>query len=556
MEALRNRMSEENRNVQTFFEPALTYDRALKWLSTEYPRCARQGTIENIGDKYYPTSYGRSKYPGRQFLTLDSEYTRVLIAITIIVAIPLEKDQKWHETGAMLDTPDMEGAKHVMRKMLALMEQQSGANVRHAEINIFMGSDLLRCKYNESTLKPTITPVPIKASEESRLVNKAMVTQSYSSPELAHGQFLPGWFEGLITTLTIWNPGATIWDEGELPFRVGGSPYSYATRLLVARDYVPSNEGVESEIYRLKRPGEDIDHNPVTLLRNPNPSKDPGGIVYILLAVAISDTILWPEHDAFLGTAAMDAASSALLEYIRTLNKNGRVQRCLAEVAMGMDTFRYSFIGDKFSGKSVTFNIPEITYNETEHIKGFNITLQKQRKHELFESESHFQAIKQRMQQRQMQDPERYRMLQPIIATQTAIHLMEINFPGKTISEENFTMTTDGRTVTNSEVKLIVVREPSKEKHNIVAVTYVVLRAGGGDFLVATNTNWLKSQEMKDAEVALLELLKSWHKEGKISDEDCRAQVSISTDAMIYRFADGERFEDYSDERQKQWKWE
>lgn len=49
--------------------------------------------------------------------------------------------------------------------------------------------------------------------------------------------------------------------------------------------------------------------------------------------------------------------------------------------------------------------------------------------------------------------------------------------------------------------------------------------------------------------------MKLWYKEGKICEKDCMAQVMIGTDADIYKFIDGVRFEDYSDEQMNQLRW-
>jgi hypothetical protein len=70
-----------------------------------------------------------------------------------------------------------------------------------------------------------------------------------------------------------------------------------------------------------------------------------------------------------------------------------------------------------------------------------------------------------------------------------------------------------------------------------------------------SDKNWLETPEMKAADQRLLELLKRWHVQGKVSKVDCMAQTMMVKDVTVYKFVDGERFEDYSEERMQEFRW-
>lgn len=158
-----------------------------------------------------------------------------------------------------------------------------------------------------------------------------------------------------------------------------------------------------------------------------------------------------------------------------------------------------------------------------------------------------------------MQDPERFKAMAQGTTAAAARHFLERNYPGTEVSNERrFPITVDGKASSVPRTILTVARDNKMEQKNIVAVVYSVpspdgelpIPLTGGD----TKT-WLGTQELKDAVAALLDLMRQWYKEGKISEEDCMAQAMMGIDADIHRFVDGERFEDYSEERMNQFSW-
>ena len=62
---------------------------ARDWLEEEYPECAKAGTIEDMGEVPFPTSYGRCRYPTKSILVLDENFTGVVYTSVLIVAMPV-----------------------------------------------------------------------------------------------------------------------------------------------------------------------------------------------------------------------------------------------------------------------------------------------------------------------------------------------------------------------------------------------------------------------------------------------------------------------------------
>jgi hypothetical protein len=224
---------------------------------------------------------------------------------------------------------------------------------------------------------------------------------------------------------------------------------------------------------------------------------------------------------------------------------------------MGTDMAKYKLVGEKSEMTQMTQDLAENTdANPVKKLgEDFHIKLEEQEKHELWQSESHFQAMKRQINERAAENPERYAAMMPMIALQSATHILEANFPGCEISNEGeFPVIVDGSTMRLADTMLVYAKDPKKEKNNVIAVMHLV-PSPKGEGWAAVGTSWLDTVEMKAAEKALLDLLKQWYVEGRIA-EDCMAQVMMGTDATIYRFVDGERFEDYSEERMAQWKWQ
>lgn len=128
---------------------------------------------------------------------------------------------------------------------------------------------------------------------------------------------------------------------------------------------------------------------------------------------------------------------------------------------------------------------------------------------------------------------------------------MKINFPGCEVSDEGgFPFMMNGEEHIICDSRLILCKDPKQEPKSIVAAMHVVPK------VMHEAYGWLDTKEMKAAEIGLLELMKRLYQQGKISEVDCMAQVMFGVDASYYRFVDGEKFVDYSEEEEKRFKWQ
>lgn len=525
----------------------------LTYPSRKYPDCSRVGSAEDMGELAFMTPDGHCRNTTKLILTLDDDFTGVIYAYSLIVAVPVEGDQKWPIPGAWLETPDIEGAKRAVLQMTAIMNQTRGMNIKHLVLRIFIGADLITSKVDAANTEPTITKLEGKLSKAFKASNKQISRSARSQPDQWRGMLRPMMFGAVLRNLAEKYPGCTVWDEGELRFNVGDDIYPHPTRLLVARRFEDMTTDIEADHFKAITPmsGE----SDFKLLRNLNTRKDPGGIVAVALLVSIGESEPWPQVGTYEKNPAMLAAVNALADLVKKWNREGKVQRCLFEVHMGVDGVRNKLVGEKFDAVPMAqdeSNIPVKNFGDLE--AAFHVKLEEQNKHELFQSESQFQAIKRMINERAAQNPERYDAMLPTIALESATRFLQMNFPDCEVSDEGeFSATIDSQIVRIPNTRLVIAKEKGKEKHNVIAALYAVFSPNGEGW-AATRKTWLDTKEMKAADDALLELLKKWYLEEKIA-EDCMAQVIMGTDATIYRFVDGVRFEDYSDERMAQIKW-
>lgn len=539
-------------------------------LAKEYPDSEEAGLIKVSGDSGgFATRDGSPcQYPTTHIMTID-ETASILLNTTYVIAAPLQPKGEKTTTadgesrfvpGAWLGSSEMFYVRSAMLTQVAIMKQMP-TNVDHVVIDIYMGADKITCKFNTTKTDPTIIRVPSGLSKEFTSFNKWMTKQAKKHPHEVLGMFRPQMFNTTVRTRANGPEGSTVWDEGELPFSVDGTPYPFPTRLLVARAHDKMVNEVDAVHFRIKTKMSAPDDKPVVLLRNLEPSKDPGGVVAITLVVAISPDVTWPKIGLFSKLPAFKAAEQALLEHVKQMNRDGMVERCEAYVMMGADVSQHKFLANKFP-----FKAPEEKENlqpkpdATQSLEAaFHITLEEQPKHNLFDSESHFQAIKAHMQQRAKEDPERQRAIELMMAPNMAKMFLETNYPGCEISDEGEfpAILPDGKEMTICDTRLVVARDPKQEPKSIVAAIHVVPCPGGADSepVLLSDKVWLDTREMKGAELALLGLLKKLHREGKVSEVDCMAQVIMAKDASIYKFVDGERFEDYDDERMEAFVW-
>jgi hypothetical protein len=560
----------ERGNAKKFrasFQPFLDYT-VRKWLDKAEPACAKAGTIEDMGETTLCVGGRKSKYPAKTVLTLDDDFTGVIYSAAMIIAPPLKgkgADEPWMKAGAALQTEEMREAKRHMLTLFTLMLEEN-ANIKHALIHVFMGADLVSCKFSTTANEPTITMLPHQDKPNEQFVSG---NEDLRQAALADPENMPVQFPSLMFTTAYQRaereyPGCTTWDEGEFPFTVDGVPYQYPTRLLVARDFNKISERVDStffEVVTFKDPNDSTD---AFLVRNSDPDKDPGGIVCTTLILGIDPKVIWPKCGDYTDSPAIAAAEKALHEHVKTLHKNGKVRACAVRICIGTERKNSKFVGDVGTITPEAMGPEFQTVHESNRrqyadLSGFLLSLKEQPKHELFESESHFQAIKEHMRTRAQENPEFFNAIVPQVAVMSAKHFLSTNFPGcEVVDEGEFPATLpDGTEMKIADTRLILAKDPKQEPKSIIAALHIVPNPTGGEdtFMVKGKKNWLESKEMKGAEYALLELLKKFYAEGKVSEVDCMAQVMMETDATIYQFVEGSKFIDYSDERMAQFKW-
>lgn len=531
------------------------------WLASEYPECDKEGTIEDLGEAtVIPTSYGPCKYKGKQFLTLDSNYTGVTYALTLVLALPATAGEEHinMEPGAMLNTPEMDAAKDVAVRMMAMTEQ-AGTNVDHCDAHVIIGADMLRCKFKCGYQQPTITPLHEQNAEQIAAIHDRIAQEVHNDPEARvtlAGKFLPMHFRNAIKVLTGRHGGCTVWDGGEFPFGFGEERSDLPARLLVVRRFASTADEIAATHYRVLTPDTTPNEDPVTIVRGIRPDVAfDGAVVRVLLYVATPSDAIWPTTGDYAKKPTMTAAVMTLLEHLKKLNKQGKIQRCMVEVEMGADRLRLSFVGDRIEPQGANSTMEAKASKDYTSLDGFSVRLEEQRKHELFESESQFQAIKQMMHERAQQDPSRFAGRAPMIAQMAANHFLEMNYPGCAISDEGeMPVTIEGQTITIPDTRLVIGKDPVKSHQNVIAALMLVPLPEQGSWIASTEKSWLDTKEMAEAETALLTVLKQWYIENKIAT-DCMAQVMMGTDVTIYRFVDGQRFEDYDEERMKQFQW-
>jgi hypothetical protein len=541
------------------------------WANAAYPECSQAGSIEDMGEFKFPVSYGRCKYPAKALLILDDNFTGVIHAIAVIVAPPLEEtgeNSVWTTPGAAVNTEEMKGAQTAALTLLAVMRQQN-INAEHATVHIIMGADKLCCNFNITKTEPTVTLIGDEPTDEAREANKQIYQEAKTNPDVARGKFLPALFMNDMKRRVASYPGSTIWDEGPLYFSVNGTPYPHPVRLLAVRQLSKADD-VDATIFKVTTPASEPSEKRVVLLRSPRPDKILGDIVCLSAVVAIDPEVLWPNLGDYIKSPAFEAAERVFLNRVRDLQRAGKFRSCKAYITMGSDQKMYKVVGNEVlksldqAGETTEVaghvqpageEIPLETEKHDTGLEGFSITLTEEAKHNQWQSESHFQAMKHQMLERAQQNPGRFEAIAPQAALMSAIHVLKLNFPECEISDEDeFTGLLEESKIANTN--FVVAKDPKQEPKSIVAVVYIVSRPRADVSWADTQkTTWLETDEMKAAEAALLAMMKKWYSEGKISDIDCMAQVMMGVDATIYQFVDGEKFIDYSDERMASFQW-
>ncbi|KAM0554964.1 hypothetical protein ACHAPJ_006702 [Fusarium lateritium] len=598
------------------------------YLANKYPECEANRTIENVGEIHVCTGGeqcsgdDKCKFPTNTQLVLDSSYSGIVHAFSLAVAKPpqkplnpqsktesitpitnegsnekpdeaskeqaqedVEPDQQQQPRlvpGAELDSPEMRGAKHAMLKSVAAMKAM-GTNVGHALIMIFIGADLVVCRFDDTPKPPTINQRPVQRTKGLIKAMNGLAKDARKYPQAFRSMFAANWFHQAATDCSRGYDGCTVWDEGPLPFSLpNGQKYPEPTRLLVTRLYENMTESVDEIYFTIAPPpypGQDSSsRDPVTLVRKLDPTKEPGGIVRIALVIGINRNITWPKTGDFAKNPALKAGGEAVLEYAKRLHSQGKLDRCGVRVYMGYDEVMFKFVGDPISVKEQTRSLPparelatstdiaaasaspKSPVNDKSLEMDFNLTVTLRPKHELMGSESQFQAVKQHMMEKSKHKSALELNAQAVfLAPRVTSHFLEINFPGCEISDEGPfpVVLSDGTQISLDDTRLVVARDPTQEPSSIVAAVFAIPCPDGLDAepTIFSSKVWLDTPEMNEADDRLLALLKTWHAQGRVSRIDCMAHTMMGKDATIYKFVDGERFEDYSDEKMQQIRW-
>ncbi|CAG9952649.1 unnamed protein product [Clonostachys rosea f. rosea IK726] len=321
--------------------------RVRRWLDEEHPACASAGTIEDMGKFEFPTSHGPCQLPARYFVTLDDDQTGLLYSLALVIAPPLkeEADQElWLISGSALNTPEMKGGQQAILRLLSLM-QKGDVNVKHALVHIFMGSDMVTCKFDTTSTEPTITMLSDSPSSEFKESNDELAENALEDGEEARGIFQPLMLRTVVQRVSLEYPNGTVWDEGEFSFSVGEEPYLHPTRLIVVRDPKKMHETFDSAAFKMFIPGDDFEKE-LTLMRNLSPQPELGGVVSITLVVGLAPNTLWPKCGAFIDGAVFKAADAALIEYAKNVYSTGQSFTFKAAVAMGADRKVYKVVGN------------------------------------------------------------------------------------------------------------------------------------------------------------------------------------------------------------------
>jgi hypothetical protein len=566
-----------------------------------YPECEANGTIDELAQPHVCSSTTPCsgddgfEWSTRGVLVLDAALSGIVHVSAIMVAKPPRRpditdekqqqspdhSQPWIVPGAELDSPEMRGAKHAVVRQVAYMKSK-GANVSHCLIYVFVGADLVVCRFDSSPKPPTITSHPV---ERPKILVKAMneiVKDTKKAPDLFRGLFAPHWFRQAVRDMTNGFEGSTVWDEGPLPFMLpNGRMYHEPTRLLITRVYEKMTETIEEVSFTATPPpfpGDDTPGDPVTLVRKADPTKEPGGIVRIALIIGVSKNIVWPKIGDYEKTSTMAAGEKAVVEYAKGLYEKGVVDRCSIWIYMGTDESVFKLIGDPQTLKprerrlpllselgdpteiAASPRVPQDPWEDKTLERDFNLSISIHPKHDLMVSESNFQAIKQHvMDKAKNKSPQELYDQAMHTMPMTAKHILKCNFPECEVTDEGPfpVVLPDGTETVDPEARLVLARDLKQEPTSIVAAVHVVPCPSGlhGEFNVFSDKSWIDTPEMKAADQRLLELLKRWHVQGKLSKVDCMAQTMMVKDVTVYKFVDGERFEDYSEERMQQFRW-
>ncbi|KAJ6789755.1 hypothetical protein PWT90_06776 [Aphanocladium album] len=544
---------------------------AKEFLQIEYPECDKAGTTEDMGEDIRP--FGSDSNPcvrTKTFLTLDEGFNGIMYANTMVVNSPMA----WKSVsdgansalpGSIMDDPKTKLAQQLLIFMTYSLEKRD-TNVKHCVLNLVIGSVMMTARWKPHNLIPSFSLISDNAGSEipkPESLPEDEDTLGSTNPQLT---FRSCMFMSIVRTLETNYPGCAIWDAGEMSFDVEGNPYPFPARVLICRDFEKRNKDVATFDFKVTGRDGDTVGSGSRLLRARDPSEDPGGIVCLAVIVNVDPEDPWPKRDMEKHRPILSGAFGEAIYYGMIMSFMRGFDRCALRIWAGQDTRHTTLItphtkgstaedarefSDLLFGKQLDpLKTAANLQDASDLMETFGVEVEQQAEHTLWQSESHFQHIRNQMRQRAKDNPERYDMIQKLSGHSAAHHFLERNFSGSIITEEGELPQPDLKDVPKLEnAQLVVARDPKQEPSSIVAVVASIpIPVPGYNPLVDNTKSWLDTPEIKRAEDALLAVLKQWHSEGKISTVDCHAQVAMGIDGTIYQFVDGMKLIDYPDE--------
>ncbi|XWX01170.1 hypothetical protein V2A60_009196 [Cordyceps javanica] len=553
---------------------------AKDFLEMEYPECAKAGTTEDLRDGTGP--FGSNSSPcvaTKAFVTLDEGFNGSAYAYTLVIDSPMAWKSVSDGAGGALpkrivDAPQTKLAQRSLTSILDSMDK-GGSNVRHCVINLIIGSVMLSARWKPHNLIPSLALISQNADTELPGPKTSSDDDHGATPPLGpQRMFRSHMFMSVLKTLETEYPGCTIWDAGEMPFRVEDEPYPHSARFLVCREFDQRNKDVKTFDFKVEGPDTHGNNTVATLVRARDPSEDPGGIVCLAIVVNVDPEDQWPKRDMEKNLPIMASALEQSTKHGMIMSFLKGFDRCALRVWVGQDTRHYTLITPHTKGETaqhvqqfsdLLFGGPVDPLKPSANLEDasdleetFGVKLTRKEEHRLWESESHFQKMRHAMQERAKADPGRYEQIGIIAGHQSAAKFMENNFGDRTISDEGELPQPDQDGILKfGNTKMLVARDLSQGQSSIVAVLVAIpCPVPGYSAMVDREKLWVDTPEMKRAEDTLLAVLEKWYGEGKVSTKDCFVQVMMGMDAATYQFVDGEKFIDYPEERMKQIRWQ
>ncbi|CEJ92762.1 hypothetical protein VHEMI08393 [[Torrubiella] hemipterigena] len=429
---------------------------------------------------------------------------------------------------------------------------------QHMHVCVVVESNATICTPHPD-LKPLILPIPHQVSREEQQWHKSISRQIKVYGAEAVGGFNKFYFDKIVGELCQLKPGVSVWDDGDLAFNVGGSPYQWGSRLLVTRDEsnMKTRQGIKATHFEVKHPFGNDDKPPAFLFKMFDGSADPGGVDNITLLVATDPSILWPKVGQCAKSPAFKAAEVALMDKLDQMYKQGAIARCRVHLIMGQDQKTWAFVGHDSlkdqsavamasAGETVSNAQPFPVGNV--HIASFGIDLEELPHDIMYNEKGEFHGFFGYLRQRYTDNP-RTAEIHAITSVQVMKVFLENAFPGTEISDqgelvipaEDGAEKSEAQTMEGSH--LFVVRDPTQAPKDVIAVSYLMALPDG----LKPTGHYEDSQFLKDGENALLKVMKQMYEKGEISDKECTASVRACFDGTIYQFVEGSKFVDYSE---------